>query len=88
MKITFLAFAGLIIGMLGGAVLGVGLGLAWTEIVNTSDFEGYSGMVVFFTFMPLGAVVGGLAGAALFALLAIRDRDIALARTLQPRENG
>ncbi|WP_315704905.1 MULTISPECIES: hypothetical protein [unclassified Bradyrhizobium] len=88
MKITLLAFAGLIIGMFGGAVLGVGLGLAWTEIANTSDFEGYSGMLVFFTFMPLGAVVGGLGGAALFALLAIRDRDVALARTLQPRENG
>ncbi|WP_316188886.1 hypothetical protein [Bradyrhizobium sp. SZCCHNS1054] len=88
MKITLLAFAGLIIGIFGGAVLGVGLGLAWTEIANTSDFEGYSGMLVFFTFMPLGAVVGGLGGAALFALLAIRDRDVALARTLQPRENG
>jgi hypothetical protein len=38
----------------------------WVEIFKTSDFEGYSGMLVFFTFMPAGAMIGGLGGAALF----------------------
>src|SRR5262245_36844127 len=42
--------------------LGVGAGLAWLEIFKTSNFEGYSGMMVFFIFMPLGAILGGLAG--------------------------
>jgi hypothetical protein len=45
-----------------GGVLGGGAGLAWTEIFKTSSFEGYGGMPVFFTFMPLGALIGGLGG--------------------------
>jgi hypothetical protein len=35
---------------------------------------------VFFTFMPLGAAIGGLGGAALFGVIAIRDAEIALER--------
>ena len=80
MKIALLAVLGLILGALGGAALGVGLGLAWVEIFKTTDFEGYSGMLVFFTFMPLGAVAGGLGGAFLFGLLAFRDGEIAIER--------
>jgi hypothetical protein len=80
MKIALLAVLGLILGALGGAALGVGLGLAWVEILKTTDFEGYSGMLVFFTFMPLGAVAGGLGGAFLFGLLAFRDSEIAIER--------
>jgi hypothetical protein len=38
-------------------------GFAYVKIFNVSDFEGYSGMLIFFTFMPLGAIVGALAGA-------------------------
>jgi hypothetical protein len=49
------------------------------EIFNTSNFEGYSGMMVFFTFMPIGAIVGGLGGAHLFGRLAFRDIEIAIA---------
>jgi hypothetical protein len=75
--------AGLILGALGGAALGIGLGLAWTEIFKTSDFEGQSGMLVFFTFMPLGAMIGGLGGALLFGLLAFRDSEIAIEREQQ-----
>ena len=37
-------------------------------------------MLVFFTFMPLGAAIGGLGGALLFGVIAIRDAEIA-ART-------
>jgi Na+/glutamate symporter len=72
MKIAFLVLLGLILGTLGGAVLGVGAGLAWVEIFKTSNFEGYSGMLVFFGFMPGGAILGGLAGAIAFGLLAVR----------------
>lgn len=53
---------------------------AWVEIFNTTNFEGYSGMLVFFTFMPAGAILGGLGGAFLFGLLAFRDNEIAIER--------
>ena len=78
MKIALLVLLGLVLGALGGAALGIGAGLAWIEIFKTSDFEGYSGMLVFFTFMPLGAVIGGLGGALLFGVMAIRDAEIAV----------
>src|SRR5690349_1983509 len=48
MKIALLVLLGLLLGALGGAALGVGAGLAWVEIFKTSNFEGYSGMLVFF----------------------------------------
>jgi hypothetical protein len=78
MKIALLVLLGLVLGAIGGAALGVGAGIAWVEIFNTSGFEGYSGMLVFFTFMPLGAAIGGLGGALLFGVIAIRDAEIAL----------
>jgi hypothetical protein len=80
MKIALLALLGLALGALGGAALGIGAGLAWIEIFHTTNFEGYSGMLVFFTFMPLGAAIGGVGGAALFAVIAIRDAEIAVER--------
>jgi hypothetical protein len=80
MKIALLALLGMALGALGGAALGIGAGLAWVEIFKTTSFEGYSGMLVFFTFMPLGAAVGGIAGALLFAMIAIRDSEIAIER--------
>jgi len=76
MKIALLALLGLVLGVLGGAALGIGAGLAWAEIFNSA--EGDSGMLVFFTFMPLGAVIGGLGGALLFSVMAIRDAEIAI----------
>ena len=72
MKIALLALLGLVLGTLGGAALGVGAGIAWVEIFNTSNFEGYSGMLVFFTFMPIGAIAGGILGAAALAAIAMR----------------
>ena len=80
MKIALLVLLGLVLGALGGAALGIGAGLAWVEIFKTTDFEGYSGMLVFFTFMPFGAVMGGVGGALLFAVIAIRDAEIAVER--------
>jgi len=76
MKIALLALLGLLLGILGGAALGIGAGLAWVEIFKTSDLEGHSGMLVFFGFMPGGAVLGGLAGAVTFGVLALRDAKI------------
>ena len=78
MKIALLALLGLVLGVFGGAAIGIGAGLAWIEIFKTTSAEGDSGMLVFFTFMPLGAVVGGLGGALLFGVMAIRDAEIAI----------
>jgi hypothetical protein len=88
MKIALLILLGLVLGVLGGAALGVGAGLAWVEIFKTSSFEGASGMLVFFTFMPLGALIGGLGGALLFGVIAIRDAEIALEEDPSRRLDG
>jgi hypothetical protein len=69
MQGCFLALVGLVFGAFLGAIIGVGLGFAYTKIFNVSDFEGYSGMLVFYTFMPVGAIAGGLAGAVLLGLV-------------------
>jgi len=87
MKIALLALLGLALGTLGGAALGIGAGLAWVEIFKTTSFEGYSGMLVFFTFMPAGAAIGGIGGALLFAILAIRDAEIAIERAPARRQD-
>ena len=70
-----LVFAGLVLGLFGGAALGLGAGFAWTSYFHTSDFEGYSGMLVFLTFMPFGAVIGGLIGAIGLGIFAVRDGE-------------
>jgi hypothetical protein len=84
MKIALLVVLGLILGGLGGAALGIGAGLIWVEIVQTTAL-GDSEMLVFFTFMPLGAAIGGLGGALLFGIIAIRDAEIAIEREPAPR---
>ncbi len=40
MKIALLALLGLALGTLGGAMLGIGAGLAWVGIFKTTSFEG------------------------------------------------
>ena len=55
MKVALLVLLGLVLGAIGGGALGVGAGIAWVEIFQSSGFEGYSGMLVFFTFLPAGA---------------------------------
>src|SRR5260370_37612166 len=62
MKIALLVLLGLVLGAVGGAALGIGAGLAWVEIFKPTSSEGYNGMLVFFTFMPLGAAIGGAVG--------------------------
>jgi hypothetical protein len=69
-----LVLVGLFLGALVGGVLGVGAGFLWTSIFHTSDFEGYSGMLVFFTFMPIGIIAGALIGGVGLGVLASRDR--------------
>ncbi len=88
MKIALLALLGLVLGALGGAALGIGAGLGWTEIFNTPDLHGYVGTLVFFTFMPLGAAIGGLGGAALFTVLAVHDSEIAIERKPRRRPDN
>ncbi|MEW6641667.1 MAG: hypothetical protein AB1586_14275 [Pseudomonadota bacterium] len=73
MKLILLVFTGLVLGLLLGAALGVGAGLVWVSLAHTSNFEGYSGMLVFLTFMPVGALLGGIAGALGLGLIAVRD---------------
>ena len=88
MKVVLLAMLGLFLGVLGGAAVGVGAGLAFVEIAHTTSFEGYSGMLVFFTFMPLGAVIGGVGGAVLFGLMALRDDAIPIEREPSGNRDG
>ena len=86
MKIVLLALLGLFLGAIGGAALGIGAGLAWVEVFKTTDFEGYSGMLVFFGFVPAGAMIGAIAGALLFAMMALRDNEVAIEPERLPRK--
>lgn len=47
-----------ILGLLVGAATGVLIGLAWITVFETSSFEGYSAMLVFFGFAPASAMIG------------------------------
>ena len=71
MRIALLALSGLAQGALVGTALGIGAGLAWVEIFKITSFEGDSGMPVFFTFMPLQAVIAEFGGAPLFGIIAL-----------------
>ena len=73
MKVATLGCLGLILGAIVGGAIGVGLGFAWTAFFHTTSFEGYSGMLIFFTFMPIGAIVGGMLGGVGLGLVAARD---------------
>ena len=76
MKIALLALLGLALGALGGAALGIGAGLGWISLFRTATPDG--GSLVFFSFMPLGAAIGAIAGCMLFAVVAIRDSEIVI----------
>ena len=80
MKIVMVALVGLFVGAMAGAIVGVGAGLAWVNVFHTSSFEGYSGMLVFGTFMPLGIILGGLTGAVGLGLLASRKGPASTSR--------
>ena len=72
MKVV-LALVGLFLGALAGGVIAVGAGFLWTTVFHTSDFEGYSGMLVFTAFMPIGIIIGAVLGAAGLVYLASGD---------------
>lgn len=74
MKIALLAVVGLFLGAIAGGVAGVGLGFIWTSVFHTSSFEGYSGMLVFYSFMPIGILLGALIGAVGLGMLAAQKR--------------
>lgn len=78
MKVVLLGLVGLFLGGIVGGALGIGLGLIWTEVFHTSNFEGYSGYLVFLGFMPAGIAVGAYIGAAGLGYLATRppSRDV------------
>jgi hypothetical protein len=69
MQGCLLAIVGLVFGAMLGAMVGIGLGFAYSKIFNVSNFEGYSGMLIFFTFMPLGATAWGIGGAVLLGIV-------------------
>jgi hypothetical protein len=77
MKIALLALLGSFLGALGGAAIGIVAGIGWVEVFKTANSEA---MLVFFTFMPIGAVVGAAGGAILFGIIATRDVEIPIAR--------
>lgn len=74
MRIVLRTILGGIAGLIAGAAIGVLAGIAWINLVETSNFEGYSAMLVFFTFAPAGAMIGGIACAIWSGLAASRAR--------------
>ncbi len=74
MKTFVLAALGTIAGLVLGAAVGILAGIAWINIASTSEFEGQSAMLVFFTFAPAGSVLGGVTGAICANVLASRSR--------------
>jgi hypothetical protein len=76
--------SGFVLGALIGAAVGVGAGLLWINLMQTSCFEGYCGMLVFLTFMPIGALLGGFAGAILLAWLGGRPSAGAATKSSGP----
>ena len=65
---------GLFFGAIVGGIIGIGLGFAWISFFHTTSFEGYSGMLVFYSLMPVGTIVGALVGAFGLGMVAARDR--------------
>jgi hypothetical protein len=72
--VILLGFIGLILGLVAGAVTGVVVGSVCVEIFQVSNFEGGAGMLVFFTFMPVGAILGGILGAWWLGRLGVKQK--------------
>jgi hypothetical protein len=77
MKIALLALLGAILGALGGAAIGIVAGIGWIEVFKNASSEA---TLVFFTFMPIGAMLGTAGGAILFGVIAARDVEIPITR--------
>lgn len=80
MKFALLVVLGLVLGMLAGAAVGVGAGIAWSEFVHNDGPRDASGTLAFFTFMPIGAMIGAISGAVVFGVIAARDVEIQIER--------
>lgn len=76
MNVALAGCAGLFFGGMIGGIVGIVVGLVSVSVFNISSFEGYSGMLVFFTFMPVGAILGALAGAGTLGYLASRKPTV------------
>lgn len=74
MKIVLLGLLGLFLGLIAGGAIGVGVGMICVEVFQVSNFEGGAGMLVFFVFMPIGAILGGIAGAVLLGWIGARAK--------------
>jgi hypothetical protein len=61
------AVLGAVLGLIAGAVATLALGLAAAEVFSISQAEGAYAMGLMFFWVPLGALVGLLAGAILGA---------------------
>jgi len=61
-------------GLVLGTAVGILAGIAWVNLMQVSDFEGQSAMLVFFAFAPAGGALGGLIGAVWAGLVASRSR--------------
>jgi hypothetical protein len=83
LKITMLVIAGLLLGLVGGGAAGVGISIAWTELIQSPQEIGGA---VFREIVPFSAVLGALGGGALFAVIAIRDTDLEIEQPLNERE--
>jgi cell division protein FtsX len=77
MKIALLAVLGAVLGALGGAAIGIIAGIGWVEVFKNVNAEA---TLVFFIFMPMGAMFGMAVGAILFGAMAARDAKIPIAR--------
>lgn len=82
LRTTGIAILGAIAGAVVGGGLGIGGGLAYTELASVSGFEGYSGFVVAF-WMLAGVVLGLLAGVVVAVRLARRSGPAETAHPLQ-----
>ena len=83
MKVALLAILGLFLGALGEPRSASAPGSPGSRIAQTTSFEGYSGMLVFFTLHAAGCCDRRDGGALLFGLLAMRDDAIAIERAPQ-----
>jgi hypothetical protein len=74
MRVAVSVVLGAIGGLVVGGALGLLAGIAWMNIFNPSNFEGYAATMVFFMFAPLGAIIGGPIGAIWAGVAASRAR--------------
>ena len=71
-----------------GYGIGALAGVTWVDMMHTSSFEGYSGMLVFFGFAPVGAVVGALALPGLYIGMRVRRASASGERGIKPRRRS